>query len=252
MDKRGAENLGIACYNGGMSRSSEQGSILVVILVAVILFAALSYTVANMMRTGNADKISEEKASLYADEILAYAQQMRRAIHDMKISNGCEDEDISFENTTVAGYDHSPVATDECKVFHPSGGGLSYIAPAEQLLASLGSTPVFYGEHYFTGGVNAEDLGTAAHDLIYYLPYISRVICIQLNEKAGIDNPGGEPPVEGSHGWTTSNLKFVGNYTAGGVQLERSGTMSGCFEGNSAGSTPPEDTYHFYQILIAR
>lgn len=250
MGKRGAENLGIACYTGKMNRSSEHGSILVVILVAVILFGALSYTIANMMRTGNADKIGEEKASLYADEILNYAQQLRRAIQNMRISNGCEDEDISFENSVVAGYTNG--TNTDCQAFHADGGGLTYIAPSAQLLASLGSTPVFYGEHYFTGGVNAEDIGTTAHDLIYYLPYISRIICIQLNEKVGIDNPGGEPPVEGSHGWTTSNLKFTGDYAAGGVQLQRNGTMNGCFEGNGAGTTPPEDTYHFYQILIPR
>lgn len=47
-------------------RKGERGNVLIYILIAIALFAALSYTVGNMMRGGNADMIDEENASLYA------------------------------------------------------------------------------------------------------------------------------------------------------------------------------------------
>ena len=58
--------------------NSQKGSVLVIILVAVALFAALSYTVANMMRGGA--EIGSEKAGIYASEILTYAQSVGEAV----------------------------------------------------------------------------------------------------------------------------------------------------------------------------
>ena len=53
-----------------MKRFSETGNVLFLILIAVILFGALSFTVAQMMRGGNAEYIGEQQLSLYADEVL--------------------------------------------------------------------------------------------------------------------------------------------------------------------------------------
>ncbi len=235
-----------------MKSNAESGNVLFIILIAIALFAALSFAVSNIMRSGNAEAISEQRASILADEILAQIRDIRQTVLNLRISNGCEDIDISFENPTVAGYEHTPVADDKCKVFHPSGGGLNYIVPVQDWSMPISPTPVFHREHYFTGSVIAQDIGTAERDLVYFLPYISLPICLQLNQKLGIDNPAGSPPVEAANGWTTSNVKFTGEYSSGGTQLQRGGAMAGCFEGNNVSSTPPTGTYHFFQILLPR
>lgn len=241
-----------------MKDKAESGNVLFIILIAIALFGALSFAVSNMMRSGNAEAISEQRASILADEILAYARDIRQTVQNLRISNGCEDEDISFENSIITGYEHtSPVARDECKIFHPDGGGLSYIAPIEDWLVTLSPVPVFRGEWYF-GPVCAEDIGQAGacseatKDVVMFLPYINKQLCITLNDKLGVDNPSGDPPVEASNGWTASNFKFTGDFSVGGTQLQQAGNRAGCFEGFNASSIPPSDTYHFYQVLLVR
>lgn len=230
---------------------SQKGSALFIILIAVALFAALSYVVSNMMRSGSSGtNLNEERAEIYASEILDYARNIRQTLQDLKISNGCSNADISFENTIVSGYANG--TNTDCQIFHANGGGLSYVVPPEQWIASINPAPTLYQEHYFTAGVVGQDIGTSDNDLVYYTPYISRDICIALNDLLGIDNPGGEPPVEAGNGWPASNFKFTGDLTTGGTQLQRGGAMSGCFEGNNAATTPPSGTYSFYQVLIAR
>ena len=78
-----------------MNNGSEKGSVIFIILIAIILFAALGYAVSNMMR--GPSNIGNETAGIYASEILTYAQSVREAVHMMRISNGCDDSQISFE-----------------------------------------------------------------------------------------------------------------------------------------------------------
>ena len=242
-----------------MKRIHESGSVLVFILIAVALFGALSYTVAQMMRGGNAEAISEQQASILADEILGTARQIRQASQAIRISNGCEDTDISFENPSVGGYTHSPVAQDACKIYNSAGGGLSYIVPPSDWLdQTLSSTPALYGEWFFPEGVCVSNIGTGGScpdsdnfDIIAVLPYVERQICIQINEKLGVDNPGGNPPQETGDAWRTSNDKFQGVYSGSGKLLQQSNQMNGCFEGDSS-STPPAGTYHFFQVILPR
>ena len=251
-----------------MRRNSENGNILILILVAVILFGALSYTVASMLRSGNAELIGEQQASILADDILNYARQVRQAVQAIRISNGCEDEDISFENSTVSGYEHTPVADDACKVFHTDGGGLSYLEPNADFLDPSFSAEPRYGEWYIptTGCVIGVGTGQSAAngdcsnaasevELTLFLPYIKRVICDSINEKVGgAVTPGGDPEQERNSTFGGAHPPFIGTFDfASGIdQLQFVGLTSGCYEGFSNTSRPPEDSYTFYLVLRVR
>ena len=226
----------------------EKGSVLVIILVAVALFAALSFVVSNMMR-GNAN-IGRERSGIYASEILTYARSLKEAVQMMRISNGCEDEDISFENNIVSGYEHSPVATDNCKIFNANGGGLSYIRPNIEANGGL--------DWIFTGDNDGYDIGTQCNfascaDLIAVLPEVSLEICTEINKRLNISAANNYMTQEDDN---FSVVKFQDSYSynarledsAGFASLD--GEYSGCFEGN--GSPQSADTYYFYQVLLAR
>jgi hypothetical protein len=239
----------------------EKGSALFIILIAVVLFAALAYAVAEMMRGGNPNTINVEQSRLSGNEILAYAQSMRQAAQNIKISNGCADMDISVENGAVAGYTHSPLASDNCKLFHNDGGGLVYQPPvAEWLDDSISPAPALRGQWYFPANTCVPDTGSAASGcesdsadneaIIAVLPYIKKQLCIQVNNLLGVDNPGGNPPVETSNAWTAGNAKYTGAQ-ADAETLDQTGKMAGCFEG-AAASNPGSGTYHFFKILIPR
>lgn len=213
------------------NRKKEAGNVLFLILVGVMLFGALSFTVAQMLRTGDAEGVGERKASVLADEILAVAHQYRQAVQALRISNGCEDEDISFENSTIGGYTHTPVASDDCKLFHTDGGGLSYIAP---------STEYGDGSDWVFNGANIVDnIGTTAPDLIAILPNINLTVCNSINDKMGITALGNDATIDFS--------KFTDTYTSTQTIDFASGFAAGCLDYVNSG-----DNYFFYQVLIAR
>ncbi|MGB4057587.1 MAG: hypothetical protein WBK77_05845 [Alphaproteobacteria bacterium] len=239
----------------------EKGSVLFIILIAVVLFAALAFAVNQMLRSGDPNTIGIEKSRLAADEILSYGRSMRQAMQNMKISNGCADLDLSVENTTIAGYTHAPVATDPCKLFHSTGGGIVYQVPvAEWLDVTISPAPALRGQWYFPANTCAPGTGTAAagchtdtvdnEAIIAVLPYIKKQVCLQINQKLGITNPGGNPPPETLNAWPAAATKYIAAQ-ADGESLDQSGRMAGCFEG-AAASTPLPGSYHFFEVLIPR
>ncbi len=245
-----------------MKRISEKGSALFIILIAVVLFAALAYSVAQMMKGGSPDTISVEKSRLAGNEILNYARAMRQAAQNIKISHGCADADISFEATTgLVGYGHTPAANDMCKLFHPNGGSLVYQEPVPEWLdISISPAPALQGQWYFPASTCAVGTGTADatcntdtnsnEALIAVLPYIKKNLCIQINKLLGVVNPGGTPPLETLNAWPVAALKYTGDFTDG-EKIDQAGRQVGCFEGAVA-STPGPKTYHFFQVIIPR
>lgn len=242
---------------------SQRGSALFIILIAVVLFAALSYAVSQMLSSGaGTGTVTDEKARLQASEILDYTRSLRQAVQNIKIAGECASNKISFENSTVTGYAHTPATDDVCKIFGADGGAMTYIAPAEDWLDMSLAAPTFRGEWYFPPNVCVPGIGSAPagnacasnattdEPLIVLLPYIRKELCLALNDSLGITNPGGNPPPE-TGGWGATNLKFKGSF-ASLVSLEgQPGQMNGCFAGVGA-NTPPANTYHFFQVLLAR
>lgn len=240
--------------------NSQKGNALFMILIAVVLFAALSYTVANMMRGGNPQATGEEKAGLYADEIMDYGRALRQAVQTLRISNGCAALDISFEDTLLSGYAHMPAVSDSCKVFNNAGGAVNYLVPAAELLDMDVAPASLRGQWFFPANVCVPGTGTAAagcdsdstdnEALIAILPYVSKAVCKRINEKLGITPANTDPPQETSNAWTAAETKFTGTQSSD-ESLDQNSQMAGCFEG-AAASTPAAGSYHFYQVLLPR
>ncbi len=240
----------------------EKGNALFLILIAVVLFAALSYAVTNSSGGGG---INKEKLVLEAAQIIDYVTEIRTAIMRMRIINDCSDTDINFAQPQVGGYVNPTSPTDKsCDVFDINGGGMSYKKPKDEWLATISPLPSNYKEFLFTGqsciagvgkGVDFNcwnDSDLSNQELLIFLPWISKEMCIHLNNKLGIVNPGGNPPQDFGSMWNTSNLKFVGTYTEDSAPwygAANDGLLSVCMEGDTQ---PPAGTYHFYHVLLAR
>ena len=248
-----------------MNRKSEHGNVLFFILIAVVLFGALSLTVGKMLTGGSPQMVSAEKSKVLADEIVGYAALVRRTVQDLKITNGCEDDEISFENDVVSGYEHVPPARDECKVFHADGGGIQYFVPQESWLDGVNTGQPLYGEWFFNGKTCIRFLGTGENDceangeggdeeLAIFLPYIKDGLCIAINKKLGANLPDGTPTVDLFN--TAWMDKFDGVYEDGGeLDIPALGKLEQCLE---EGDNNALDTFgvigaKFYaKILIAR
>ena len=76
---------------------SQRGNALFLILIAVALFAALSYAVTNSGRGGSG--IDKEQAEIAAAQILQYISSIDTAIQRMRVINGCGESEFNFETT---------------------------------------------------------------------------------------------------------------------------------------------------------
>lgn len=208
----------------------ERGNVLFLILIAVALFAALGFAVSNILQSGNPATIAGEQARVFAGEVMDYGRNMRQAVQNVRISNGCRDTEISFENVIETGYVNG--ANTECQIFSPDGGAMSWVSPASGI--NDGS------EWIFTGTNHVDDIGSAATELVMILRNINSNICDSINNVSGITALGSDSGIDFT--------KFTGTYTATQVLDSAADNQAGCLNHDNSGTDEP----FFYQVLISR
>ena len=232
---------------------SPRGNVLFLILIAVALFAALSYAVTSSTRSSSGN-INSDKDSLIASQILQYGATIASAKDRMRLINGCSATDLSFEWQGSPDYDnyaHSPAVADKCKLFNPAGGGVTF-RTMRQLVAPdmLEGDDTYTADDalWFAGDIGIHQVGTTAPDLIYSVWYLSKSVCQEINKKLGITSPLTTAEV------TSASNIFTGVYPAtaraivGDNDTALAGKSSGCFYTNYGGLM----TYAYYQVLIPR
>lgn len=156
------------------------------------------------------------------------------------------ENEISFENSVVSGYTNPNCTVDSCKIFAPEGGGMTYTPPQMEWL-EVDKIPdqAWYGQYHFNSDMHIDAIGTDDVDLILMLAPLTKEICIDLNNKVGVTNPGGDPPVVTGVAVDGFNGVF-GTPPLGSWDAHGSGKKSGCLFITS------RDGYHFYHVLKAR
>lgn len=181
---------------------TQQGNVLFLILIAVVLFAALSYAVTQSSRGGgNADR---ETAQLSASQAVQYASALDYAITKLTLMNGCTETSISFENSTVTGYANTedPSSTTACQIFHADGAGMSWASPPPGV---NDGTPYFFNK---TVNVYETNSTTYNGDLIMFLFNVSESFCDAVNSGVGITGT----PEDSGNILKTEASKFDGEY----------------------------------------
>ena len=221
----------------------QNGNILFLILLAVVLFAALSYAVTSSMRGGGKDGGTEKNRSV-ASQIIQYGGLLENTVTRMRLSNNCSDMDISFINSVTTIY-NSHISAPACQIFNPSGGGMVFQT------FKIGSTlynPQFSGSNYVQNiGTTCTD-GTC-NDLVMILAIPNNSLCMEINNIIGIPNPNNTSPVDTD---VNTGTAFIGAYSTTPAQiLDQTGGVlnfknAGClYESGSS-------TYVYYNVLLAR
>lgn len=229
----------------------QSGNVLFVILIAVALFAALSYVV-TQERTGTKD-ISEDKANLLASQITSYASSVAGAVLRLKNIGGCTDEMISFENPLVSGYLNSNAPADKhCHVFHPSGGGLSF----QSNFGGIDTKTVISARFQINGLYTATlTPGNLYNDLALYM-LVDEKTCAAVNKLMGFSVKGLaiDNQLPTTQYWTgTYNMSPIdgapddGETVSGARSFYMRGHISACWK--YGGDTT---THVFYHVLVAR
>lgn len=226
------------------SNNTEQGNVFFIIFIAVALFAALIFSFTES-GTSSKNNLSPSQAKIAASDVLEYVREVDMALNRLSV-NGCSIDDISFENNKVTGYEFS--TSDECKVFHPSGGNARFRTFEEYLVNVTDDR-----KGAFSWGNNIS--GSADDDLVFHIIDISKELCVELNETVG----GPVHPTDDVYRETGSqrNLMYKGSFGSSAWTYTLSGysgilpksfcIIQTCYAANPC---PSEDMYSFtYQLL---
>lgn len=250
----------------------NSGNILFIILIAVVLLAALSYTVAQGWRAGSAN-LDNDKARIYAAEIVQYGNVLEHATSQLRLRGYLETE-ISFENSIVNGYANPNCTQDGCKVFNINGGAISFVAAdrlwleqddaqATNVVANFSDVGNLFGNWYFPYNTCVNFVGTGGDDcfsdtrdvseLMVWLPWIKKEVCIAINDLLGIPNPSGVPPSVTDTIINSSAFKYNGTFVAGSGHeyVDMNGINTACIYHSTPGVSPGLG-YFYYKVLIPR
>lgn len=237
----------------------QSGNALFLILIAVALFAALSYAITTSGRGGG--NIDRETAAIQAAQITQTAQQVESVVQRLQLLSSCSGTEISFENpTSPQDYTNSNTPIDgSCFVFGENTG-LSYSAVLGGIgeIESAGANDelFFTGAHCRVGfGDIVSSCDTSEKELELMVQNVSREVCIEINRGLGIGVPGAEPPEENVQANISSIFAFNGVYTAttgGSVIIDHAdlnNKAAGCMLDNAGSNL---GTYFYYHVLMAR
>ena len=220
----------------------ETGNALFLILIAVALFAALSYAVTQSGRGGVS--VDRERLELAAASMMQYFGSIEQAVNKLRLL-GCTEDQITFENTTYRGGPAGPhgpnlvinplganansPTDNSCHVFNASGGAIT----AEILTDVLTTDALDPGNHAQPGHLwfvvdTIPGIGSSAADVILTVPHVSDAICRAHNKKFGLGGVNGTPI---NHFWFVSGDQFTGTFTgsmSGGTVSVPSSTNTWC------------------------
>lgn len=190
------------------NRQKESGNVLFLILIAVALFAALSYAVTQSTRSGSGTT-ERETVLLNSAGLTQYPTTLRTAVVRMILS-GFNVVDIGFDSPSSANFNN---ASARNRVFHPQGGGAVYqTAPLEVM--SVNASPNWrYNGNFEIPQIGQS--GAGGNDLIAFLPRVTISVCRRLNEELGITTN------------FTSTDSGIPDYDAPNASLENDYTING-------------------------
>lgn len=241
-------------------RKSERGNALVYVLIAIALFAALSFTLGRQTDTNEAGALSSEKAELLAAQLISYAAQAKSVYDQMEFS-GARIGNIDFVRPTDPGdFNDNSVANNINKIYHPEGGGLNYGVLPDAVIDSGNIGAGFPDAGWYMNRFNDVDWSTPDPDIILVAYGISQPVCAAINDK--INGSTTIPTItEDLHevfvsenyswnggtatNWTTGTQIDPFTTGTGNICVECENIASLCVQGNSG-------VYGFYSVIAER
>lgn len=239
-------------HSADPAHKNERGNVLFLILIAVILFAALSYAVTQSSRSGGGDA-GRETNLISSAEVTQYPAAVKTAILRMVI-NGTAHNELKFNQPS----DFTSLGSDTTEgVFHPDGGGAVYSTASPDIMDSGGGNAG--GTWYFNPKFEVLNIGTSTtssgdgNEFIAFLPGIKQAICKKLNEESNgittIPTASTIADTAVKDIFDTSDSETIPNETAiigtatGTTSL--AGQPAGCFLSSNS-------HYVYYQVLVER
>lgn len=226
-------------------KQTQKGNVLFLILIAVALFAALSYAVTQSSRSGG--DAGRETNMINSAVLTQYPAALRTAVMRLVI-DGVAVNRQQFNKPDPLDTD----IVDRLAVFNPSGGGAVYQeAPSDIMNDGSPGVWSFNMDFEVTGLGATGTAGLPDNELIAFLPNITESVCQKINDEAGI---AGIPVTANlSASYTKNQEDDYAWASVGSIDLDSTaggdlhGKAFGCFQN---ASTTGE--YVFYSVLYER
>ncbi len=212
----------------------QSGNALFLILIAVALFAALSYAITQSGRGGG--NITKETRQLQVAQLLQYVGSVSAAVTRITTIGGHAKLDIDFVGH---GSNNARCTVDTCELFNENALGTLYQDPDPAWLIPDNSDARW--GNWRSPSTPVSGVGTSTPDLTMIISFIQEEFCREINRQVGI---GTTIPQ------STNNINTFDNF-AGGTNGTNTltdtggllnGQQTGCY---FAGGT----TYVFYHVL---
>ena len=164
---------------------TSSGNALFLILIAVALFAALSYAVTNSGRGGSG--IDKERAEILASQIFQEVARLRSGILRLKVIGGYDQVlfDDSAETTSGTCYSGSNTTTPchTIGLFNSTTGNAPPVWLQEYRSPDFPSETQTWSWQSRQVIINGSDVGTSAPDTILFLKSLAPEICDVITTK---------------------------------------------------------------------
>ncbi len=227
--------------NRGKHKQGQRGNALIYVLIAIALFAALSFTLSRQSGTDEASDMDASRANFYATQLISYATQAKSVVDQMTLT-GTDIDAIDFILPSDPAFNTAPHID---KIYHPEGGGLSRKTLTAGAVTQNITDPV---AGWYLGRFNNVEWTASVSDEVILVAYqISRLVCEQINRTVNgsiaIPTMGDsirQTMIDASL-YTGSNTELTTD--AGDICPECDRATSLCVENQG------QDAYAFYTIL---
>lgn len=162
----------------------SSGNILFLILIAVALFAALSFAITQSTHS-NGGNAGREETTVNSSVLQQYTASVRGAVTRMLV-NEVDITELQFNPPS----DFSSLTSPSFGVFNPSGGSIIHQIGPLSIIDGTSDNPS--GQWVFTMHFEVDNIGTSAagslngNDLLALLVGVKQTVCEQMNLKLGI------------------------------------------------------------------
>jgi len=171
------------------------GNVLFLILIAVALFAALSYAVTSSSRVGGAG-VTKENNRISGAEVIQYATQLEQTVTRLRVINNCSVTQLSFERAPFDGSDTLYLNSNApgdfgCHIFHPAGGAQPY---RDMSPSSWRGDGQLFTIHNRIDGVGCDQAADSGCYELLFLIELEEEICLEINKRLNMLNSDGSLP----------------------------------------------------------
>ncbi len=154
---------------------AESGNALIYVLIAIVLFAALGFSLSRQTGGSNTKEIDQGKATLYSADIITYSTQAKSVLDQMMFT-GTDFNEFDFVLPSEAAFNTPPHIH---KVFHPQGGGL---VPANLAVEAINQNDVVTPSGWYIGLFNnVEWTKSTGTDVMITAHQIAQKVCEEIN-----------------------------------------------------------------------